>query len=115
MEYLSSTTISQVSNNLSKIEITQEQYKLMWRSLNEQRKEGQFCDIVIKCKESAFYAHKCVLASISSYFATLFTSLLATENEQVANLHQFPEKCIELLLEIIYNQANVETTDLVEM
>ena len=74
MEYLPLTTINAVCNNLSNIETTQEQYKLMWRSLNEQRKEGQFCDVVIKCKESAFYAHKCVLASISSYFATLFTS-----------------------------------------
>ena len=37
-------------------------------SLNEQRKSGSFCDIVVKLNDKSFPAHRGVLCAASGYF-----------------------------------------------
>ncbi|KAJ7338706.1 hypothetical protein JRQ81_012608 [Phrynocephalus forsythii] len=45
------------------------------KTLNEQRLEGEFCDIAIVVEDVKFRAHRCVLAACSTYFKKLFKKL----------------------------------------
>ena len=109
-------TIVSVCNNISNFKSTYEQYKFNWKSLNDQRQEGVFCDVIIKCKEQTFQAHKCVLATASGYFKTLFLSpLSACDIIQIANLNDFSKQSIELFLDFIYDQPKVERVDIADV
>ena len=48
---------------------------LFLKTLNEQRLEGEFCDIAIVVEDVKFRAHRCVLAACSTYFKKLFKKL----------------------------------------
>ena len=116
MATLSSETISAVCLNINCIETTYDEYKLSWKCLNDQRLDGVFCDVLIKCCEHTFYAHKGVLASVSRYFKRLFLSPLSTnEYPHIVNLDHFSKENIQLVLDIIYFQRNVDTADLQEL
>ncbi|XP_043922437.1 zinc finger and BTB domain-containing protein 14 isoform X2 [Protopterus annectens] len=45
------------------------------KTLNEQRLDGDFCDIAIVVEDVKFRAHRCVLAACSTYFKKLFKKL----------------------------------------
>lgn len=118
MAYYTKTnnTINTVYNDYLHIETSLDQYKLYWKSLNEQRQDGLLCDAVIQCRGTTYPAHKCVLASASPYFKALFTSpFCISSNIQVAKLDQFSEKSIALLLDVIYGHVNIETSNVAEM
>ncbi|MEQ2235304.1 Kelch-like protein 32 [Ilyodon furcidens] len=40
-------------------------------ALNQQRKDGQLCDVTLVAGEQKFHAHKAVLAACSDYFRKL--------------------------------------------
>jgi len=40
--------------------------------LNRQRFDGEMCDVVLVVEEKKFNAHRCVLATASAYFRTMF-------------------------------------------
>ena len=64
MEYRSGTN---VYKNISKLEASQHRDNI-WECLDVQRREGLFCDVTVQCKDKQFYAHKCVLTSISDKY-----------------------------------------------
>ncbi|KAL4657460.1 kelch-like protein 32 isoform X1 [Arapaima gigas] len=49
-------------------------------ALNQQRKEGLFCDVTLIAGQEKFHAHKAVLAACSDYFRAMF-SLCMVESE----------------------------------
>uniref|UniRef100_A0A3Q3ENB4 Kelch-like family member 32 n=1 Tax=Kryptolebias marmoratus TaxID=37003 RepID=A0A3Q3ENB4_KRYMA len=49
-------------------------------ALNQQRKDGQLCDVTLVAGEQKFHAHKAVLAACSDYFRAMF-SLCMVESE----------------------------------
>ena len=72
------------------------------QSLNKQRKENKFCDVVIKMAGKSFPAHKSVLASASKhYFNTMFNSRFRESTENEINIEGDPE-IFEVLLKFIY-------------
>jgi len=40
--------------------------------LNRQRFDGEMCDVILVVEEKKFNAHRCVLATASAYFRTMF-------------------------------------------
>ncbi|KAG7249191.1 hypothetical protein CRUP_036919 [Coryphaenoides rupestris] len=49
-------------------------------SLNEQRRDGLFCDVVLIVHDQQYQTHRSVLAACSQYFKKLFTVATATNN-----------------------------------
>uniref|UniRef100_A0A8C6NYA2 BTB domain-containing protein n=1 Tax=Nothobranchius furzeri TaxID=105023 RepID=A0A8C6NYA2_NOTFU len=53
-------------------------------ALNQQRKEGQLCDVTLVAGEQKFHAHRAVLAACSDYFRAMFSlSMLESEADEV--------------------------------
>ena len=66
------------SHNLPDIGMKESHRNTSWTHLNQQRKDGMFCDIILHCAGGEVAAHKCVLASVSEYFKTAFTSPISS-------------------------------------
>ena len=49
-------------------------------SLNEQRRDGLFCDVVLIVRDQEYQTHRSVLAACSQYFKKLFTVATASDN-----------------------------------
>lgn len=52
--------------------VDDEHKSLFLKLLNEQRLEGEHCDIAVVVEDVKFRAHRCVLAACSIYFKKLF-------------------------------------------
>uniref|UniRef100_A0A1A8G5D6 NACC family member 2, BEN and BTB (POZ) domain containing n=1 Tax=Nothobranchius korthausae TaxID=1143690 RepID=A0A1A8G5D6_9TELE len=68
-------------------------------SLNEQRLQGQYCDVSILVKGQAFKAHRAVLAASSLYFRDLFSSSTKTQFELPSSV---TPACFEQILGFCY-------------
>jgi len=94
----------------------------LWELLKDQRQEGTFCDLVIKCGSVEMKAHKIVLATISPYFrAQIFGSFSPTSIEQTQTLEMgdFLSESVELLLDLVYGQEtnckNIDVLDFIQL
>ncbi|TNN28710.1 Zinc finger and BTB domain-containing protein 14 [Liparis tanakae] len=55
------------------VKYVDDQHKSIFlKLLNEQRLEGEHCDIAVVVEDVKFRAHRCVLAACSNYFKKLF-------------------------------------------
>lgn len=52
--------------------VDSEHKSIFLKLLNEQRLEGEHCDIAVVVEDVKFRAHRCVLAACSNYFKKLF-------------------------------------------
>ena len=87
-----------------------------WNCFDKQRKEGLFCDVTFKCDGGEVLAHKNVLASVSNYFTTLFTSPISrASSTNVVMFEQFSAEAMTVLLDIIYSQAHVSAVYVAEL
>ena len=83
----------------------------IWKSLREQRKQKQFCDVQISCGSIKEYAHRCFLSSICPYFKTFFSKSKTHEGQYYqVDLSDFSHDTVKLFLDILYGQE--ETVDL---
>jgi len=113
MESLSASTITALYKNISKESTCCGGYKdIICDLLNDQRRDGRYCDITLECKGTVFYSHKCVLAGTSEFFNVLFSSPLSDEYTLSAvNLDNFSVKTVSLFLDLVYGEAAVENCD----
>uniref|UniRef100_A0A8C1ZKK1 Zinc finger and BTB domain containing 7C n=1 Tax=Cyprinus carpio TaxID=7962 RepID=A0A8C1ZKK1_CYPCA len=58
-------------------------------SLNEQRRDGLLCDVILVVRDQEYRTHRSVLAACSQYFKKLFT--VATGSSQDSNQHAIYE------------------------
>ncbi|XP_051960253.1 zinc finger and BTB domain-containing protein 7C-like [Xyrauchen texanus] len=58
-------------------------------SLNEQRRDGLFCDVILVVRDQEYSTHRSVLAACSQYFKKLFT--VANGNSRDSNQHTIYE------------------------
>ena len=80
-----------------------------WNEIGKQRKQKEFCDVVINCQGRKFYAHKNIMAAASPYFRTLFLCDFEIEKRKgdkywQIQLDDFSLKSVKLLVNIVYNQ-----------
>ncbi|XP_036385676.1 nucleus accumbens-associated protein 2 [Megalops cyprinoides] len=68
-------------------------------SLNEQRLQGQYCDVSIVVKGQAFKAHRAVLAASSLYFRDLFSGSTKTQFELPSSV---APACFQQILSFCY-------------
>lgn len=59
--------------------VDDEHKSIFLKLLNEQRLEGEHCDIAVVVEDVKFRAHRCVLAACSNYFKKLFKKLEVTK------------------------------------
>ncbi|KAM6906903.1 zinc finger and BTB domain-containing protein 21 [Xenentodon cancila] len=72
--------------------------------LNEQRLQGQMCDVVLVVADQKYQAHKSVLAASSEYFQSLFARMDA-ESLKVINLDFCEPDAFEIVLNYIYSSS----------
>ena len=85
-----------------------------WDSFNHQRKIGQLCDVIIVSDDQQFFAHRCVLAAVSPYFEAYLSGNFQQDKVQeyyTADLSDFPPSCIRLFLDIVYQNSEIDATD----
>ncbi|KAG9350586.1 hypothetical protein JZ751_024475, partial [Albula glossodonta] len=70
--------------------------------LNEQRLNGQLCDVLLVTQGREFPAHRSVLASCSSYFHKLFTSGAAADRQSVYAIDFVRAEALAALLDFAY-------------
>lgn len=76
----------------------------MLGTLNEQRLQGQMCDVVLVVADQRYQAHRSVLAASSEYFQTLFTRMDA-ETLKIVNLDFCEPDAFEIVLNYIYSSS----------
>ena len=64
--------------------------------------QGVFSDVTIVLGDTKFKAHKCILASRCSFFATMFNSEMRESQESVITVQDISPQIFKHLLEFIY-------------
>ncbi len=49
----------------------------IFENINKLRKSGHLCDVVLKCQDRQFHAHRVILSACSDYFCAMFTNEVA--------------------------------------
>ncbi|CAD5213163.1 unnamed protein product [Bursaphelenchus okinawaensis] len=66
------------------------------------RRNSQLCDVRIKCQNSYFLAHRCVLAAAIPYFNAMFsTEFVETEMEE-CEIQEMSSDCLEAIIDFVY-------------
>eukprot|EP00094_Tigriopus_californicus_P004616 TCALIF_04444-PA protein Name:"Similar to klhl20 Kelch-like protein 20 (Xenopus laevis)" AED:0.12 eAED:0.12 QI:148/1/0.88/1/0.87/0.88/9/0/660 len=71
-------------------------------SLNNLRKEGSFCDVIIRAVDRDFPIHKCVVSAVSNYFKAMFSSNLCESNQDTVTINGIHPNILEELLDYAY-------------
>ena len=81
------------------------------KSLNEQRSDGELCDVTLVAANERFPAHKCVLSAASQYFRSMFAGgSFAESSSSEIELFSVDKGALDLILKMIY--LGVLTLDL---
>ncbi len=85
------------------------------QSLNQLRKQGELCDVVLRVGTCKVSAHRAVLASCSQYFRAMFTGSLCEREKEEIELKSVDDMALQTLVEFAYTgkvrvtHANVQT------
>ncbi|KPP78119.1 hypothetical protein Z043_102409, partial [Scleropages formosus] len=71
-------------------------------ALNQQRKEGLFCDVTLIAGQQKFHAHKAVLASCSDYFRAMFSLCMVESEAQEVTLQGVTSEGLKQSLDFAY-------------
>ena len=84
-------------------------------SLNELRRQNEFCDVSIVTNETQINCHKVVLSSCSEFFRRVLTQHRGGMNT-IIYLHNISSKCINNLVTFMYeSEVSVGQEDLGEL
>ncbi|CAL8075498.1 unnamed protein product [Calicophoron daubneyi] len=70
--------------------------------LNELRRCGQFCDVVLQAGSTKIPAHRNVLASSSQYFYAMFTGPMAEARSPCVQIQGIDPETLTLLIDFVY-------------
>lgn len=89
--------------------VDDEHKSIFLKLLNEQRLEGEHCDIAVVVEDVKFRAHRCVLAACSNYFKKLF------KKHEVAGLLGALRLLLHLLLTRLACLLQVDNSSVIEI
>uniref|UniRef100_H2MZL2 Zinc finger and BTB domain containing 14 n=1 Tax=Oryzias latipes TaxID=8090 RepID=H2MZL2_ORYLA len=81
--------------------VDEEHKSIFLKLLNEQRLEGEHCDIAVVVEDVKFRAHRCVLAACSNYFKKLFKKH-EVDNSSVIEIDFIRSDIFEEVLNYMY-------------
>ncbi|XP_078676789.1 uncharacterized protein LOC144913756 isoform X2 [Branchiostoma floridae x Branchiostoma belcheri] len=81
------------------------QYKALVRGLDNQRRQGLMCDVVIKVQGTEFKAHSAVLAASSDYFKSSVPSFPLGSHLRTVNLPNVTPEGFEQVLDFVYTAS----------
>ncbi|XP_056438380.1 kelch-like protein 7 [Gadus chalcogrammus] len=104
-------------NNERKCAIKEEYRQLssMLGVMNNLRKQGTLCDVILVVQGKHFHAHRVVLAAASHYFNLMFTTSMLESLSKEVELRSAEPEIIEMLVEFVYtarisvNSSNVQS------
>ncbi|XP_067671133.1 kelch-like protein 3 [Haliotis asinina] len=85
-----------------------------FESLNQMRKHGLLCDIVLVVDSVEIPSHKAILSSCSQYFYAMFTGEMAEAKANRIILQEIDPKALSLLVEFVYTSEIHVTEDNVQ-
>ncbi|XP_048258603.1 kelch-like protein 2 isoform X2 [Haliotis rufescens] len=85
-----------------------------FESLNQMRKHGLLCDIVLVVDSVEIPSHKAILSSCSQYFYAMFTGEMAEAKANRITLQEIDAKALSLLIEFVYTSEIHVTEDNVQ-
>ena len=81
--------------------------------LQNQRKDEQFCDVILRVEEQTFPAHRAVLAAASEYFLKMFTIDMTEKDFEEIVIEGVTAKSMDEILNCIYtSQCSVSEESL---
>ncbi|XP_048875691.1 zinc finger and BTB domain-containing protein 7C [Brienomyrus brachyistius] len=79
-------------------------------SLNEQRRDGLLCDVVLIVRDQEYHTHRSVLAACSQYFKKLFTVGMDCDQHSVYEIDFVAPESLTAILEFAYTSTLTITT-----
>ncbi|XP_061119167.1 zinc finger and BTB domain-containing protein 7C [Conger conger] len=79
-------------------------------SLNEQRRDGLLCDVVLIVRDQEYRTHRSVLAACSQYFKKLFTVGMDCDQHSVYEIDFVAPESLTAILEFAYTSTLTVTT-----
>lgn len=90
--------------------------KSILTTMNNLRKSGMLCDVMLKVEGQDFPVHRIVLAACSDYFCAMFTNEMCEAKKSIVELLDIPASVIEVLLDFVYTETvNVSVENVQEL
>ncbi|CAD5217498.1 unnamed protein product [Bursaphelenchus xylophilus] len=66
------------------------------------RRNSQLCDVKIKCENSFFLAHRCILAAAIPFFNAMFNTEFVESKMQECEINQMSSDSLEAIIDFVY-------------
>ena len=119
MAALPKDIISNICSTLNETRETRYDYRACWGKFKEFRDDGVLCDVTVKCRDTTYDAHKCILSVASPYFQALFTTMMTVDansgDTTVVDLSDYSNNTVETLLDFMYASEHVTDLNVAEI
>lgn len=85
-----------------------------FRTLTEFFENDVFCDVEIKVGNKGFKCHRVILACVSEYFKTMFTTEMAESKRSVIQIKDIDEEALQSLIKFAYSAKILLSVDSVQ-
>uniref|UniRef100_A0A8C4QZU2 BTB domain-containing protein n=1 Tax=Eptatretus burgeri TaxID=7764 RepID=A0A8C4QZU2_EPTBU len=76
--------------------------RALLRLLDEQRKEGRFCDVMVQVGRARFAAHRCILAACSPFLCQKLDATSSDATPEVLHLDMLQADAFAAVLQFLY-------------
>ncbi|XP_076817189.1 kelch-like protein 26 [Clavelina lepadiformis] len=77
--------------------------RLHKRLQQDHKTNKEFCDFIIRCEDSEFHVHKCVVGLFSDFFKTMFASDMKEKYENETKISVVSAETMRIVIEFLYD------------